>query len=311
MIYPRSMIKHILTGCLLVMIAACDNTDKPASSEGSNEHIQSDQSSAQEVYYFGFDLRGSPQEDARQYLPFLKYLETATGYTFKLRFTPKHESTIDNLGNNKIQFAAMGAVSYITAAEKYNVIPLVRGLNNNNKAEYRSYIVVAKNSRINELEDLRNKRFAFGDTNSTQGHLIPRIILSQNNLVFADFASYFYTGSHQKCAEAVLSDKADACGMQDTLGEELIGEKKLRLLHASDFFPSSGMVANGSLDKQVIENVRQAMLKFEPNGKQAKDLYHWESTEMPNGFIQAQTEDYNELKQWLINFKMIAVGQAQ
>ena len=32
------------------------------------------------VLLFGFDLRATPEEDAKQYLPFLKYLEKATGY---------------------------------------------------------------------------------------------------------------------------------------------------------------------------------------------------------------------------------------
>ena len=62
-----------------------------------------------DTYYFGFDLRGSPQEDAAQYIPFLNYLEAETGYHFKIYFTPKNSSAAEDLGRNRIQFAAIGA----------------------------------------------------------------------------------------------------------------------------------------------------------------------------------------------------------
>ena len=69
------------------------------------------------TFHFGFDLRSGPLEDARQYLPFLNYLSRATGYDFKLRFTSKSSSIIDDLGTGKVHFAAVGAVSFIKAHE--------------------------------------------------------------------------------------------------------------------------------------------------------------------------------------------------
>jgi ABC-type phosphate/phosphonate transport system substrate-binding protein len=58
-----------------------------------------------DVLRFGFALRSSPQEDARQYLPFLQYLEEATGHAFELHFTLPDEHSIDNLGAEVVQFA--------------------------------------------------------------------------------------------------------------------------------------------------------------------------------------------------------------
>ena len=51
------------------------------------------------TFVFGFDLRASPQEDARQYIPFLKYLESTTGYRFRLHFTPQNNKISRNLEN--------------------------------------------------------------------------------------------------------------------------------------------------------------------------------------------------------------------
>lgn len=58
---------------------------------------------------FSFELRGSPLEDSRQYLPLLNYLEKQTGYQFELRFITEAGKLIDDLGAGRVHLAAVGA----------------------------------------------------------------------------------------------------------------------------------------------------------------------------------------------------------
>ncbi len=248
------------------------------------------------VIAFGFDLRASPQEDARQYLPFLKYLERATGYRFQLRFTPKGGNLARELGMGMVDLAAVGAVSFIHANQSHGVVPLVRGLNAGNKATYRSMIVVLPESPIGSLAELRGKRFAFGSMDSTQGHIIPRISLLEHGIALKDFAQFDFTGSHQNCANAVMSGQYDACGMQDTMASRLAGEGKLRILYASPDFPSSGIAANKDLPPEALANIRKALLDFDPKGRDKGGLYNWDRTEMPNGFAPVAPNDYAALR---------------
>jgi len=189
----------------------------------------------------------------------------------------------------------MGAGSCIQAHARYSVIPLVRGLNAQGRAEYRSVIVVAPDSPIQIIEGLRSKRFAFGSITSTQGHLIPRIVLLDHGLTLDDLVAYEYTGSHRNCANAVLAGRFDAGGMQDTLGEELAAAGLLRIIYTSQYYPSSGIVANKEVPPEVLDRVRQALLDFDPQGRDGSGLYHWDRTEMPNGFVEARDEEYAEL----------------
>jgi ABC-type phosphate/phosphonate transport system substrate-binding protein len=119
--------------CLFITIAlvltSCDSgnnvvghdlDDVVDTSKLPQQHIPQQEKN---IFYFGFDLRASPQEDARQYLSFLHYLEKKTGYKFKLRFNGKGHSIIDELGQNKIQFASIGAESFIRAHYKYGGYP--------------------------------------------------------------------------------------------------------------------------------------------------------------------------------------------
>ncbi|MHA1598968.1 MAG: phosphate/phosphite/phosphonate ABC transporter substrate-binding protein [Alphaproteobacteria bacterium] len=245
---------------------------------------------------FGFDVRRGQDEDARQYLPFLAYLKKVTGYDFELRFTPKSSNITDDLGKGIVQLAAIGSVSYIKANQKYNLIPLVRGLNTDDQAMYRSLIVVHPDSDIESIEDLRGKRLAFGGKTSTQGHVIPRIILDNAGVRLADLADYTYTGSHKNCANAVISAQADACGLQDTLGRDLAAKGMLRILHVSKPYPSSGIAASAALPIDVRNAIADALIGFQPIGSDAQGLYDWNKTEMPHGFTKADKYDYVEMK---------------
>lgn len=292
-----ALVGVLLTGCLPGDDRKeIDLDDRVSDAELRELTVQTDT----DVLRFGFDLRASPQEDAKQYLPFLQYLEQATGYTFELRFTPKDGQIIDDLGTGVVRFAAIGAGSYIQAHAKHGVIPLVRGINAQGKAEYRSVIVVAPDCSIQTIEDLRGKRFAFGSLTSTQGHLIPRIILAQHGLTLDDLGAYVYTGSHRNCANEVTAGRFDAGGMQDTLGEELAEAGLLRIIYTSQYYPSSGIAANKEVPPEVLDRVRQALLDFDPQGRDAPGLYHWDRTEMVNGFVEATAEDYAEIVEWAV-----------
>lgn len=286
-----------------------DLNDRPSETESLQIYQDHQHESA---ILFGFDLRASPQEDARQYLPFLKYLETSTGYQFKLHFTAKNDSIIDDLGNNHVQFAAIGATAFLEAQSRYGqVVPLVRGINHQGKAEYRSIFVVRPDSKIKVITDLKGKHLAFGSISSTQGHLIPRIILAKYNIGLNDLAYYDYMGSHQKCASAVVSRKFDACGMQDTMALNMEKQGLVRILHVSDYYPSSGIAVNKDVSAEIVAKVKQALLDFQPQARDKTSLYHWDKTEMPRGFVAAKVEDYAGLRRWSIRLGFMQADEKQ
>ncbi len=296
------------------MLVSCDSSDNLSVQKVDSSDLLSDQELQRHqaqvkrdanTFHFGFDLRASPQEDAAQYIPFLKYLEESTGYRFKLHFTPKTSTAADELGMNKAQFSAMGATSFIYAQNQYGAQSLVRGVNMQGKAEYQSVLVVKSDSPIKSIKDIKGRRLAFGSEDSTQGHLIPRIMLLKNNLPLNSFSAYTYTGSHLNCAEAVVSGNYDVCGMQDQLAKSLASRGQLKIIHTSRYYPSSGIVANYRVPAEVVDKVKKALLSFKPQGEHAGGLYNWEKTEMPNGFVDAKQSDYDNLREWAFKLGFI------
>lgn len=295
-----------LTGCDSVGEAPIKVVD--LSQRGDTDAVLTRENQAEQFksYLFGFDLRSTPQEDARQYLPFLTYLQQATGYRFELVITGVGENLSEKLGQGQVDFAAIGAVSYIKSKERYDVKAVARGLNALNRAEYRSLIITATDSKIQRIEQLVGKRIAFGDANSTQGHLIPRIDLLKHEIELDDLATYEYTGSHNNCADAVINGRFDACGIQDTMGYHLQERGMAKVIHSSEYYPSSGIAAHGGVLPEVVEKVRRALVEFDAGGKHASGLYHWERTEMPNGFVSASEDDYREMHKWMERLGFLA-----
>ncbi len=302
-----TIVAMVMSVCLLV---ACDSQSESKAVD-LTERLSDEQlremrpEKGGDGFLFGFDSRGSPKEDARQYLPFLKYLEEATGLRFELRFTPIHHAIANDLGTGKVQFAAIGAGTYIQAHLRYGIIPLVRGLNAEGRTEYQSVFVVAPHSPLRKIEELRGKRLALGSVTSTQGHIIPRIVLNQHGLSLDDMAEHEHTGSHQNCANAMIAGRFDVCGMQDILGRRMAEEGFVRIIHASEFYPSSGIAANRDVPPEVIEKVKRAMIDFKPTGAHIEGLYHWDRTEMANGFREARNQDYAKLREWTIKFGLL------
>jgi len=246
--------------------------------------------SDEEILKFGFDPRLDPVEEAKIYAPLLQYLEKETGYEFEIRFTKKSEHIVDNLGEGVVDFAAIGAVNSIIAHDKYDSTCLVRGLNAQGKAEYQSAIFTKPDSQIEKIEDIHGCSFAFGDENSTQGYLIPRIVLLDAGITLNDLREYVFTSSHQNCAEAVISGAYEAGGLQDTLAKSLEEDGLIKIIAMSDYYPSSGIAANKDVDPKIVEAVKKALVEFDPTGEDKEELYHWEKTEMAGGFIEREKD---------------------
>lgn len=293
MIDWRSVVSVALVG-IMSLLSACDRQAPPLRADSAEKASEADLAKPvhADAYRFGFDLRSSPQEDSRQYQSLLDYLSTKTGLKFALAFVRSDKPVADQLASGAIDFAAAGAVTTIRAMRAGVAEPLVRGISKDGRSTYRAAIVIPMNSDVTSLSALKGKRLALGAESSTQGNLIPRLMLTDARLTLADFRAYSHTASHLLCAEAVMNGQADACGMQDAMAARLAAENRLRILQYSDDFPSSGIIVSNRLPADIRSKVKQALLDFQPEGRDAPGLYHWERTEMPKGFVAAGPDDY-------------------
>ena len=297
----------ILITIIVISISGCINNNNEITVDLDNtiDGVVQYPPDETDVIYFGFDFKQSPKDDARIYAPFMQYLSEETGRTFKIRFTPDYACTVDELGEGVTQFAALSGLSYIKAHEIFNATCLVMGLNEEGRGEYRAAIITQPDSDIYEIGDIKGRSFCFGSCYSTQGHMLPRKMLEDNNISLSDIGEYTHSGSHVKTASGVLMGQCDAGGVQDTLAQSLASEGLVRIVAYSGYYPSSGISANKDVDPELMEAVKKALLDFDPKGKHAHLLTDWDKTEMPNGFREAHDGDYAQLRELATRYDII------
>ena len=258
-----------------------------------------------DYYYVGFDRRLEPSEDVEMYVPLLKYLEHTTGYHFRLRVFPSNIDIAQEIAQDQIQFAIIGPVSFLRA-EKYGIKSLVIGITENGTSSYRAMIVTSPESTIKNIQDLRGRTLAFGAMTSTQGYLIPRIMMAEAGLNLSDLASFEFFPSHAGAANAVISGQFDAAALQDTLAEKLAAQGLVKIIATSAYYPCSGISVGRGVDPLVAAAVQKALVEFDPQGKDRAGLYKWDDSEMPRGFRKTQGDPYIIYRYWAERFKLVS-----
>ena len=209
---------------------------------------------------------GATQVAVDQKAPLREYLERAIGTPVKLVIPTNYNATIEGMGNGSIDVAYFGALSYVKAHERYGVVPLVQ---RDIDRQFHSLFITQAGSSIKSLPDLKGKRFAFGDINSTSGHLMPYLALKNAGLdVDKDLQSFRYTGSHPATAEAVASGAADAGALDETVFKSMIDGGKLDKTKVVVFYTTPPFVdyvwaARKGLDAKTQEKIVKAFTGLE------------------------------------------------
>ncbi len=210
-----------------------------------------------------------PLESSRimyyQFLPLSKYLSEELGVNVKLVVGLNYQDTMDALGKNEVQIAYLTPTTY-PKCEKQNpdagIKPIVR-FQLNGKGTYRSCIIVPTESKIDELSDLKGKTFAFGSTNSTSSHLMPRAMLVQSGIdIDKDLASYKYLGSHTNVAIGIKWSKYDAGGVKESVAEKYQNAGTCKIIAKSKDIPEFPICVNKYVDVEMVEKIEKALLEL-------------------------------------------------
>lgn len=254
---------------------------------------------------FGFDLRLSPKEDVKLYLPFLDYLSRTTGRQFSILFSSSYEDTVRYLGTGATQFASLGPVNCLRAKILYKTQCLVMGKNIHERPEYQAAIVTRNDSPLLAIGELKGKSVAFGSRFSTQGYLIPRSMLEESGVMLDELQYQGFTGSHDETARVVLNGEYDAGAMQDTLAKKLADAGKLKIIALSQPYPASLICANSQVSPVLVRKVRHALLDFQPIGKHAGQLKNWNKSEMPTGFAPYDPETFKKIERLAARYGLL------
>ncbi len=200
----------------------------------------------------------------RKFTPVLDYmnddLDNRLSRPVDVRLTifKTYEEGIDALARGEIDFCRFGPASYILAKNKqHGIEPLGLELDNGER-HFKGAIIVQRDSAIHSLADLKGKRFAFGDANSTIGRYLAQAELLKAGLHAHDFAKFQYLGRHDRVASAVELDDFDAGSLRLSALDDLNKKGKLRVLATFDNVGQPWVVRAG-MDPAVIAALKESL----------------------------------------------------
>lgn len=244
------------------------------------------------VLRFGSYASERPSEELRKLEPFQKYLEAslkAQGMPVRIemRIFATYEEGIAAIAEGEVDLSRLGPVSYVLCKQKNPALILLAGEAHDNDKAFPAVIVVAKDSPIKTVADLRGRRFAFGDPSSTSGRYLPQAEMVKAGVLAKDLASFEYLGRHDKVVFAVASGRFDAGGTNDNTYQKYAEAKNLRVLVRYPS-PTHAWVARTKLDPVLVKALRKSLLDMtDPNLKELIDR---------NGFLLATDGDYDALR---------------
>ena len=194
--------------------------------------------------------------------PLIELLQRATGRRVKLLIPANYAATVEAIGNDTVDFAHFGGLTYLKAHERYGVIPVVQRLEDR---RFHSFFITSEKAGLKELKDVRGKNFAFGDVVSTSGHLMPAKALLDAGIDPDRDIKVRYTGNHTATAIAVASGQVDAGAMDESVYKKMVADKTIDESKAKVFFVTKPFVdyvwaARKDLEPELISSLRRAFI---------------------------------------------------
>ncbi len=256
------------------------------------------QTFSKQVISFGLCPKYNPRIMYQLYQPFVDYLSENTPYQFEIKLSRTYQETVDRLGRGEIVIASCGPVPYIRAKEKYPVKPILRALSGDGKSYYHGIVIVRQESPIQKLEDLKGRSFAFGQSWSTAGHILPQYALMKAHIYLKDLKGYAFLRHHDSVVHAVLKAQFVAGAVKDVVAYKY-RQEGIRFIHVTEPIPTVPIVVRTNAPTEMTESVKTSLLKLKPNDPAfEKRMSQWDE-EFRYGFTEVADSDYDSIRKIL------------
>ncbi|MBV9928485.1 MAG: putative selenate ABC transporter substrate-binding protein [Acidobacteria bacterium] len=237
-----------------------------------------------------------PGKMLRESQPLVDYLQRETGAKVELTIPTNYAAVVEAVGSDQVDIAHFGGFTYVQASARYGVTPLVQRDRDQN---FHSVFITQPGSNVNGLADLKGHTFAFGDVNSTSGHLMPEYFMRQSGVDADVIAKAVYTGGHDATALAVSNRKVDAGALDELVFERMTKEGKLapdsvRVFYTTPAFFDYLWAARKGLDPGLAESFAGALLKLDASKADDKKVLDILSA---TKYVKASDPDYEKLRQ--------------
>ncbi len=215
--------------------------------------------SAAEGYVFGVHPYKNPTELATIFKPLMALLEAELGAPVSFRSAKDYEAFDQAVLNGEIDIFFIGPSIYAKlSSTNPDKVRLVATALDKGKPTFKGVIVTKKDSPINSLADLKGKKFAFGDRDSTLSCYMPAVMMMDAG-VFDSLSKYDFTGKHDNVATSVLKGMHDAGGLKPDVAEKYMAEG-LKIIAESAPVYEHVIAVSPKIDAATFKKIQDAVV---------------------------------------------------
>jgi phosphonate transport system substrate-binding protein len=252
---------------------------------------------------------GNSQKILASGQPLGEILSRLTGYKFEVSVPTSYAAVIEAMGAGKVDVGWLAPFAYVLARDKYQVDVMLIVMRDGTKS-YVSQILAHADAPIKSIEDLKGKRFAFGDSASASNYLYPAAFLKEKGY---DPKTYFsevvFVGGHDKVVLAVYGKQVDGGATYGRSNPDpsrplrdarlLVRQTqpdvvdKVKIIAETDAIPNDTVSVRKGFDKAAFDKIKTALLQTVqlPDGKKhLTDLYDID------GFADATDTDFDPIR---------------
>jgi phosphate/phosphite/phosphonate ABC transporter binding protein len=236
----------------------------------------------------------SPAEMYRRFTPLVEYLSRVLGKRIELSLAVDFSQTLADFEAGSTDLVFLTPTTYLEAKKRCGAVLLAKALRNGVPTLH-SVIIARADSGMTRLDELKGKRFAFGDQLSTTSYLMPLFMLTEAGVPLESLKSYAFLGHHDDVARAVLDGEFDAGGVRESTAKTF-AERGLSVVKTSASLPEYNICASDKLDRRTADAVKLALINMNRNDAEQAAVLSLIDQDY-TGFTTSEDGDYDGVRQ--------------
>jgi phosphonate transport system substrate-binding protein len=206
---------------------------------------------------------GTESGTKADYGPTFDAVTRTTGLKFDIKVAQSYAAVVEAMCNQAADIAFVGPVTYVQAHQRGCAQLLAVGVEGGKSIYYAGLFAKAA-SPVKTIKDLKGKRVAFGDINSTSSFVFPMAMIMEAGLdPVKDLAAIRMTGSHASSLAALVNGQVDVAALsfesfEKAAEQGAVKPGDIKVIARSIPIPNPPLVMNSRLPQAMKVRLKAA-----------------------------------------------------